>query len=277
MSAVAPSPAAERRPVPPRNRVQRFLTSSIGLKLIMALTGVALSLFVLGHMLGNLQAFQGAEALNDYAKLLRKEPALLWAVRAGLLTMVGLHIYAFLALAKKNAAARPQAYRKRVWRESSYASRSMKITGPLLLAFIIFHILHLTTGTVHPSFDAHDVYHNVVTGLGGLVGLIYVLAMAMLALHLWHGVWSMLLTLGLPEGRYGSTGRAGATIFTALVTIGFAVVPLLVMAGVIGPEDAAPPPAATSDAALAPPRPAEPEPATAAPKAAEPAAPAEAK
>lgn len=274
MSAVAPSPATERRPVPPRNRVQRFLTSSIGLKLIMAVTGVALSLFVLGHMLGNLQAFQGAEALNDYAKLLRKEPALLWGARAGLLAMVGLHIYAFLALAKKNAAARPQAYRKRVWRESSYASRSMKITGPLLLAFIVFHILHLTTGTVHPSFDAHDVYHNVVAGLGGLVGLMYVLAMAMLALHLWHGVWSMLLTLGLPEGRYGSTGRAAATVFTALVTVGFAVVPLLVMAGVLGPEDASPPPAATLDAALAPPKPAGDAPA---PKAAEPAAPAEAK
>lgn len=275
MSAVAPSPATTRRPVPPRNRVQRFLTSSIGLKLIMALTGVALSLFALGHMLGNLQAFQGAEALNDYAKLLRKEPALLWGVRAGLLTMVGLHIYAFLALAKKNSAARPQPYRKRVWRESSYASRTMKLTGPLLLAFIVYHILHLTTGTVHPDYDAHDVYHNVVTGLGGLVGLMYILAMGMLALHLWHGVWSMLLTLGLPEGRYGSTGRAGATIFTAVVTLGFAVVPLLVMTGVVGPEDAATPPA-TSDAALAPPRPAATAP-TPAPKAAEPAAPAEAK
>jgi succinate dehydrogenase / fumarate reductase cytochrome b subunit len=223
----------------------------------MAVTGVALSLFVLGHMLGNLQVFQGAEAMNDYAKLLHKEPAVLWAVRLGLLAMVGLHIYAFLALLKKNAAARPQGYRSpRAWRESTYASRSMKLTGPLLLAFIIFHILHLTTGTVHPSFDPHDVFHNVVTGLGGLVGLIYVLAMAMLALHLWHGVWSMLLTLGLPEGRYGSTGRAAATLFTALVTIGFAAVPLLVMAGVVGPEDAAPPPPATSDAALAPPRPA---------------------
>lgn len=254
MSAVAPSPAAERRPVPPRNRVQRFLTSSIGLKLIMALTGVALSLFVLGHMLGNLQVFQGAEALNDYAKLLRKEPALLWAIRLGLLATVGLHIYAFVALLGKNSAARPRGYRKQEYRSASYASRSMKLTGPLLLAFLVFHILHLTTGTVHPSFDAHDVYHNVVTGLGGLVGLMYVLAMAMLALHLWHGVWSMMLTLGLPEGRRGSTGRAVATVFTLVVTLGFAVVPLLVMAGVVGPEDAAPPPASTSDAALAPPR-----------------------
>ncbi|WP_165070936.1 succinate dehydrogenase cytochrome b subunit [Paludisphaera rhizosphaerae] len=232
MSAVATSPAAGRRPAP-RNRVQRFLTSSIGLKLVMAFSGVLLSLFVLGHMLGNLQAYQGAEALDDYGRLLRKEPALLWTVRFGLLGTIALHIYAYIALLKRNGAARPKGYRMRKWRESSYASRSMKITGPLLLAFIIFHILHLTTGTVHPHFEEGKVYHNVVTGLTGVYGLIYVLAMAMLAFHLWHGVWSMMLTLGLPEGRYGSVGRAAATIFTALVTVGFATVPLAVMAGLL--------------------------------------------
>lgn len=275
MSAVATSPAAGRRPAP-RNRVQRFLTSSIGLKLVMAFSGVLLSLFVLGHMLGNLQAFQGAEAINDYAKLLRKEPALLWAVRIGLLGAIALHIYAYIALLKRNGAARPKGYRMRKWRESSYASRSMTITGPLLLAFIIFHILHMTTGTVHPDFSEHDVYHNVVTGLGGLTGAIYILAMAMLALHLWHGVWSMMLTLGLPEGRYGSVGRQVATVFTAVVTLGFAVVPLLVMAGVIGPdktaEDAG---VIRSDrGVIVVPTPVEDAPAL---KAAQPAAPAEAK
>lgn len=273
MSAVATSPAAGRRPAP-RNRVQRFLTSSIGLKLVMAITGVLLSLFVLGHMLGNLQAFQGAEALNDYARLLRKEPALLWSARVGLLATVGLHIWSFLALARKNTQARPVGYRKRVWRESSYASRTMTISGPLLLAFIIFHILHLTTGTVHPSFNEHDVYHNVVTGLGGLTGVIYILAMGLLALHLWHGVWSMLLTLGLPEGRYGSVGRNAATLFTAVVTLGFAAVPLLVMVGKIGPDKSVGESPAPRPAAVAPPAPAGDAPA---PKAAQPAAPAEAK
>jgi len=202
----------------------------------MAFSGVLLSLFVLGHMLGNLQAFQGAKALNEYAELLRKEPALLWTVRIGLLAAVALHIYAYLALSKRNNSARPKGYRMRKWRESSFASRSMTLTGPLLLAFIIYHLLHLTTGTVHPDFNEHDVYHNVVTGLGGLTGAIYILAMGMLALHLWHGVWSMMLTLGLPEGRYGSVGRNVATIFTAIVTIGFAIIPLLVMAGKLGPD-----------------------------------------
>ncbi len=232
MSAVAASPPAGGRPAS-RSRLQRFMTSSIGLKLVMALTGVLLSFFVLGHMLGNLQAFQGAEAIDDYGKLLRKEPALLWTARLGLLAAVGLHIYAFLALTKKNKQAREVGYREKKHREASYASRSMTITGPLILAFIIFHILHMTTGTVHSSFEEGAVYHNLATGLTGLVGLIYILAMAMLSLHLWHGVWSMLLTLGLPEGRYGSVGRTAATVFTALVTLGFIAIPAAVMTGLI--------------------------------------------
>lgn len=232
MSAVAASPPAKGRPAS-RSRLQRFLTSSIGLKLVMALTGVLLSLFVLGHMLGNLQVFQGAEAIDDYGKLLRKEPALLWTARLGLLAAVGLHIYAYFALMRKNVQARPQGYREKKLREASYASRSMTLTGPLILAFIVYHILHMTTGTVHSSFEEGAVYHNLTTGLTGLVGLIYIIAMVMLSFHLWHGVWSMMVTLGLPEGRYHSLGRTFATVFTVLVTVGFIAIPLAVMTGVI--------------------------------------------
>jgi len=233
MSAVASSPAAGRRRVY-RNRLQRMLNSSIGLKITMALTGVILSGFVLVHMLGNLQVYQGAEALDAYGKLLRKEPSLLWTFRLVLLSAVGLHIWAFLALTRKNLQARPQAYQARKYKESSFASRSMTITGPLILAFIIYHILHLTTGTVHPDFQEGAVYHNLVVGLRGLrgiVGVIYVVAMIMLAFHLWHGVWSMFQTLGAPEDRYRSLGRRIATIFTILVTLGFASVPLAVLTG----------------------------------------------
>lgn len=232
MSAVAASPPAGARPSS-RSRLQRLLTSSIGLKLVMALTGVVLSLFVLGHMLGNLQVFQGAEAIDDYGKLLRKEPALLWTARLGLLAAVGLHIYSYLVLTKKNNQARHVGYREKKYREASYASRSMTLTGPLILAFIIYHILHMTTGTVHSSFQEGAVYHNLTTGLTGLVGVIYILAMIMLSFHLWHGVWSMLLTLGLPEGRYRSLGRAAATVFTTLVTLGFIAIPVAVMTGLI--------------------------------------------
>lgn len=233
MSAVASSPATGRRRVY-RNRLQRMLNSSIGLKITMALTGVILSGFVLVHMLGNLQVYQGPEALDAYGKLLRKEPALLWTFRLVLLSAVGLHIWAFLALTRKNLQARPQAYQARKYKESSLASRSMIITGPLILAFIIYHILHLTTGTVHPDFQEGAVYHNLVAGLkglGGIVGWIYIVAMIMLAFHLWHGVWSMFQTLGAPEDRYRSLGRRFATIFTILVTLGFASVPLAVLTG----------------------------------------------
>jgi succinate dehydrogenase / fumarate reductase, cytochrome b subunit len=232
MSAVATSSAAGQSPAH-RTRLQRMLSSSIGLKILMALTGVILSGFVLVHMLGNLQVYQGAEAIDAYGKLLRKEPALLWSARLVLLGAVGLHIWAYLALMRKNLRARPRAYERRKNKESTFASRSMTITGPLVLLFIIFHILHMTTGTVHSSFKEGEVYQNVVTGLSGIVGVIYIVAMIMLAFHLWHGVWSMFQTLGAPEDRYRSLGRRTATIFTILVTLGFVTVPLAVLTGLL--------------------------------------------
>jgi succinate dehydrogenase / fumarate reductase cytochrome b subunit len=212
----------------------RFLQSSIGQKIVMAVTGIILSVFVLGHMLGNLKVFEGADALNAYGRLLRFEPALLWTVRLGLLAAVGLHIWAHLALSRTNMSARRQPYRVSVHRESSYASRSMRLTGPLLLGFIIYHLLHLTTGTVHPSFKEGDVYHNVVAGLSVVpVALVYLVAMACLGVHLWHGVWSLFQTLGASQARHGSVGRRVATIFTLVVIIGFAAVPLSIVTGLV--------------------------------------------
>jgi succinate dehydrogenase / fumarate reductase cytochrome b subunit len=233
MSAVVQRPAVAARPRP-RSRAQRLLTSSIGLKFITALTGAVLSLFVLGHMVGNLQVFQGPEALNAYAKLLRVEPALLWTARTVLLASVGLHIWAYLALTRQNMAARAEGYREVAHKESSFASRSMRVTGPLLLAFIVYHVLHLTTGTVHPDFREGDVYRNLVSGLRVVpVGLIYILAMLALGFHLWHGVWSLFQTLGAGQARYHSLGRRFATVFTVVVVAGFAAVPLAALAGLL--------------------------------------------
>jgi succinate dehydrogenase / fumarate reductase cytochrome b subunit len=233
MSAVATTPTAPARPAR-RSRLHRLLTSSVGLKIVIAVTGVILSGFVLGHMLGNLQVFQGAESIDAYGKLLHREPALLWAVRLVLLSAVGLHIAAFLVLVRRNTSARAVGYSEVRHKESSFASRSMRFTGPLILLFIVYHILHMTTGTVHPDFHEGTVYANLVTGLRSVpVALFYVLAMAALAFHLWHGVWSMFQTLGLSQPRYRSFGRRFATAFTLLVCLGFAAVPLAVMFGIV--------------------------------------------
>ncbi|WP_435007299.1 succinate dehydrogenase cytochrome b subunit [Tundrisphaera lichenicola] len=231
MSAVVTKPASG----PTSSSGSRFLKiwgSTVGLKLIMAATGVLLSGFVLAHMAGNLQVFQGAEALDAYGALLHKEPAILWGARATLLGAVGLHIWAYLLLTRKIGKARGVAVQARKHRESTFASRSMRLTGPLLLAFIVFHILHLTTGSVHPDYHEGSVYANLVGGLRVTwVGVVYILAMGMLALHLWHGVWSMTQTLGMDQDRYKSPARRIATAFTVVVCLGFAVIPIAVLAG----------------------------------------------
>lgn len=215
-----------------RSRFLKIWTSSVGMKILMAVTGLMLSGFVLVHMAGNLQVFQGQEAIDDYSKLLHKEPAILWTARATLLGAVGLHIYAYIVLLRKNLKARAHAYRVVKHRESSFASRSMKLTGPLLLAFIVFHILHLTTGSVHPDYHEGSVYNNLITGLKiPLVAIIYVLAMLMLGFHLWHGVWSMFQTLGTDQPRYKSLGRRVATVFTIVVVAGFVAVPVAIAGG----------------------------------------------
>ncbi len=231
MNAVAPA-ATPARSAP--NRLSRLIGSTIGLKLVMAVTGVILSGFVLGHMAGNLKIFEGTEAMASYARLLRFEPALLWLVRLVLLASVVLHIVAWLQLFKRNQEARPKAYRQTTRKEADYASLTMRFSGPFLLLFIIYHLGHLTTGTFHPNFKELDPYHNLVTGLRVLpVAVFYLLAMAALALHLWHGVWSLFQTLGAAQSKQASFARGFATIFTLVVVLGFAAVPLSIMLGIV--------------------------------------------
>jgi succinate dehydrogenase / fumarate reductase, cytochrome b subunit len=215
-----------------------LLNSSIGKKIVMAITGIVLSLFVLGHMAGNLQAFlpNGPEALDHYGAFLREllHGTGIWFVRGGLLLAVGLHIWAYLGLTLKSWAARPQGYGVTDFEEATFASRSMRWTGPILAAFIVFHLLHLTTGSVHPHFVEGKVYQNLITGLAPVpVALFYVVAMGCLAFHLWHGAWSMLQTLGLSHPKYLAARKAFAIVFTLLVAGGFVLVPLAVLAGVL--------------------------------------------
>ncbi len=218
----------------PQSLAARVFGSSIGQKLVMAVTGVALTGFVLGHMLGNLTAFQGAATIDAYGAALRKFPAALWGVRAGLLIAVVLHIWAYWMLSRKSWAARPEGYRATAYREASYASLTMRWTGPLLLAFIIFHLGDLTLGRFNPDFQEGAVYHNLLASLRRTgIAVFYLVAMGALALHLWHGVWSLFQTVGISQPRHESFARRLATIFTIVVVGGFAAIPLAILAGIL--------------------------------------------
>jgi succinate dehydrogenase / fumarate reductase cytochrome b subunit len=233
VSSTAPAAAIVQSP-PADSRLARILGSSIGQKLVMAATGIILSGFIVGHMVGNLTVFKGAAAINAYGAALRKFPAVLWGVRFGLLLSVGLHIWAYLALSFKSWGARPKGYRVTSYKEASFASRTMRWTGPILGAFVIFHILHITTGTIHPGFTyvSGDVYHNLVAGLSyAPVAAFYIVAMACLALHVFHGVWSLFQSLGISQPRYESFARRLATLFTIVVVGGFVIIPIAVLVG----------------------------------------------
>jgi len=211
-----------------------FFGTSIGKKLIMAVTGMVLFGFVVGHMLGNLQIYMGPEKLNAYAALLKSTGSLLWAVRLGLLVVVGLHIWAATSLTLTSWSARPEGYRVTAYQESDYASRTMRWSGPILAAFIVYHLLHFTVGSVHPEFDHVDVYSNVVLGFSvPWVSGAYIVAMLALGFHMYHGVWSMLQSLGLNHPRYNPLRRIFAVAFTLLVVVGNISIPVSVLTGVV--------------------------------------------
>ena len=213
----------------------RFVSSTIGRKVVMAVTGIVLFGFTIGHMLGNLQVYQGPEKLNAYAAFLRATPALLWGARAILLISVIFHIWAAISLSRQNDRARPVAYRARRWREGSYASRTMMWSGPILGLFIVYHLLHFTTGTAHPDFNHEDVYRNFVLGFQQVpASAVYIVAMIALGLHLWHGAFSFFQSLGVRNPAWVRGMRLFATATTLLVTLGNLSFPIAVLTGVIG-------------------------------------------
>jgi len=219
-----------------RDTPAAFTSSSVGLKVVMAVTGLVLFGFVFVHMLGNLQMFLGPEPMNHYGKLLREllHGGGIWVARAGLLAAVALHIGAAWSLTRTSWKARPVAYKVVAHDASTYASRTMRWSGPILFLFIVYHLLHLTVGSVHPGFVQEDVYRNVIVGFSVWpVAVFYVVAMLALGLHLRHGVWSLLQSLGVSHPRWNAVRGAAAWIFTTLVVLGFLSVPLAVLAGVL--------------------------------------------
>lgn len=214
----------------------RFARSTIGRKVVMAVTGIALFGFVLAHMAGNCQVFLGRDAFNHYAESLREflHGTGLWAARGGLLVAAVLHVWAAASLTLQARAARPVAYRTWTANESTYASRTMRWSGVLVLAFVIYHLMHLTWGNAHPDFVTTDPYHNFVAGFEvPLVSAFYILANVLLGFHLKHGLWSMLQTLGLSHPRYKRAAVLAATAFAVLVTLGNLTFPIAVLAGVV--------------------------------------------
>ena len=217
--------------------LRAFYGSTVGKKQVMAVTGVIMVLFVIGHMIGNLQVYLGREPLNHYAELLRAlgHGGLIWVVRGGLLAAVVLHIWSATALTLESWAARPVGYRhQQQWIDSNYASRTMRYSGPIILLFILYHLLHFTTGTVHGDFVAGDVYHNVVAGFSiWWVSGVYIVAQLALGLHLYHGVWSMTQTLGLSHASYDRLRRGFAVLVAFVVVGGNISIPLAVLTGVV--------------------------------------------
>jgi succinate dehydrogenase / fumarate reductase cytochrome b subunit len=215
-------------------RLREFYGSMIGKKAIMGITGLIGIGFVILHSLGNLLIFRGPDAINSYSHFLKNTGELLWVLRIVLIVAVILHVIAAVQLTRQSRAARPVAYVKREPQAATLGSRSMRWGGALLLLFIVVHILHFTTGTIRPAgvFSGQDVYANVVTSFRiWWVALFYVLAMLALGLHLFHGAWSSVRSIGVnPESPEPLHHRLSLAL-AILIWGAFTAVPVAVFAG----------------------------------------------
>lgn len=224
-------------------RVFSLWGSTVGKKIMMAVTGVILIGFVVVHMIGNLKVYQGAEAFNHYAEGLRTlgEPffgygQLLWILRIILLVAVIIHIVAAVQLVLRSRRAREVGYRKYEGDiVFSYASRTMTWGGLIILGFVVYHLMHLTFGNAHPNFVHGNAYHNFVTGFQSWpVSIVYILTMIPLGFHLYHGFWSMLQTFGATNPKMNHIRRPIAAALAGAVVLGNISFPVAVLAGLVG-------------------------------------------
>ena len=229
-------------PARPRGTGGRALWhSSIGKKWVMAVTGLLMLLFLLLHMLGNLKIFFGPTDFDNYAAWLRTigEPVLhgawfLWIQRVGLFVAVALHVTAAAQLSSRDRAARPTRYAHGQRPQATFATRTMRYGGVILGLFIVFHLLDLTAGVTNSKFAEGHVYANVYTDFQHwYVNLIYLLAMAMLGLHINHGFWSAAQTLGLTNPTRDQAIKATGTFLAVIISVGFMMVPIGVMTGIV--------------------------------------------
>jgi succinate dehydrogenase / fumarate reductase cytochrome b subunit len=216
-------------------RLALLWQNSVGKKALMAVTGIILFLFVVGHLIGNLQVYSGAEKLDAYARFLHEHVVPLWIVRLVLLAAVGTHALAGTLVTLEKWRARPVAYATKANLQGSVASRTMFWSGLLILAFVVYHLLHLTFGVVHPSFRPLAAYENLVTGFrvtGAAVA--YIVLMVAVGAHLWHGLYSMTQSLGFRHPRYTPAIRGAAALVATLLTLGNISIPFAILAGLVG-------------------------------------------
>jgi succinate dehydrogenase / fumarate reductase cytochrome b subunit len=211
-----------------------FYESTVGKKVLMAITGILLFGYVVGHMLGNLQIYIGEEQINSYAELLHSSAALLWTARSVLLFCVGVHIIAAVQLWLRNRASRPVKYKVFNPPAVDYAARTMVWSGPIIALFVVYHILHFTTGQAHPDYQHVKPFHNVITAFSDpVVAGIYIVANLLLAFHLYHGVWSFFQTMGWDHPKYGPWRRRLAMVMAVVIGAANVSIPLAVLTGVL--------------------------------------------
>lgn len=221
-------------------RALALTQTTVGKKALVAITGAILFGFVIGHLAGNLLLLGGPDTYNAYAAGLKANLPLLWGVRLVLLASVAIHIALTMQLARRNASARPVGYKKpRQDLVTSYAARTMVLSGPLLLAYILFHLAHFTAPglSIGGDFDPDNVYMNVVYGFQvPWVSAIYIFANILLGLHLYHGGWSLFQSLGANHPKYNKLRKGGAIALALLISGGNVFIPMAVMGGLIDAE-----------------------------------------
>jgi succinate dehydrogenase / fumarate reductase cytochrome b subunit len=214
-----------------------FLRSTIGKKVLMAVSGFFLFCFAVEHVVGTLLFLKGPNAINGYGRLLHSSPALIWTFRSLLLVAVAVHICVATQLYFRQLAARPVGYQTRRYLRSTYAARTMKYSGPFLVAFVLFHLAHLTWGyhVVPAPFVEGDIYANMLNGFRtGWVSLVYVTGVSLLGLHLLHGAHSMFESLGLRHRRIESWLFGFGRLVALVVGVGLILAPVAVVFGMVG-------------------------------------------
>jgi succinate dehydrogenase / fumarate reductase cytochrome b subunit len=217
------------------SRLRLLWDSSVGKKMIMAVSGLIWVAYLITHVLANLLVFQGPTRINAYSAFLHGTGAALWAARLVLVVALVLHVVAAVQLAERRHEARPTGYAAgRAPQVSTLASRTIRWGGALILVFLVYHILHFTIGTAHPHFVEGDPYHNVASGFHSpVVVIFYLIAMVAVGLHLYHWMWSSGRSLGMSPPSPYPLRRSVALVLALLIWLGFSVIPIAVYAGVI--------------------------------------------